>query len=195
MDCNNNYYDNHISFNYNNESCNRDLVTLLDGTNLPNTNVGEDHNIKLDNILQDLFKEVDTSTCNLSGKSSTDNDDSTPINIHKSKKRKRRGREDNKEAVRRYREKVKAKEALLEEEIQMLQESNQELLKRLEGEGALQAEITWLKCLLVDIRGRIEGETSSFRYGGQPYTSCYDYDQRLTYDGSYGIGGSNEKSN
>ncbi|KAK8481329.1 hypothetical protein V6N11_047223 [Hibiscus sabdariffa] len=41
---------------------------------------------------------------------------------------------------------------------------NQQLLKRLQGQAALEAEVARLKCLLVDIRGRIEGEIGSFPY-------------------------------
>ena len=38
------------------------------------------------------------------------------------------------------------------------------LMKKLQGQAALEAEIARLKCLLVDIRGRIEGEIGSFPY-------------------------------
>ncbi|XP_022763048.1 basic leucine zipper 23-like isoform X1 [Durio zibethinus] len=70
----------------------------------------------------------------------------------------------NKEAVRKYREKVKARAASLEDEAARLRAVNQQLLKRLQGQAALEAEIARLKCLLVDIRGRIEGEIGSFPY-------------------------------
>ncbi|CAN8257845.1 unnamed protein product [Cochlearia groenlandica] len=70
----------------------------------------------------------------------------------------------NKEAVRKYREKKKAKTASLEEEVVRLRAMNSQLLKRLQGQAALEAEVTRLKCLLVDIRGRIEGEIGSFPY-------------------------------
>ncbi|XP_059296833.1 basic leucine zipper 23-like isoform X2 [Lycium ferocissimum] len=70
----------------------------------------------------------------------------------------------NKEAVRRYREKNKARVASLENEVVRLRAINQQLLKRLQGQAVLEAEISRLKCLLVDIRGRIEGEIGSFPY-------------------------------
>ncbi|XVF00870.1 hypothetical protein REPUB_Repub04eG0039100 [Reevesia pubescens] len=70
----------------------------------------------------------------------------------------------NKEAVKKYREKVKARAASLEVEVVRLRAVNQQLLKRLQGQAALEAEIARLKCLLVDIRGRIEGEIGSFPY-------------------------------
>ncbi|XP_038706015.1 basic leucine zipper 23-like [Tripterygium wilfordii] len=70
----------------------------------------------------------------------------------------------NREAVRKYREKKKARTASLEDEVVKLRALNQQLLKRLQGQTALEAEIARLKCLLVDIRGRIEGEIGSFPY-------------------------------
>ncbi|KAF8410409.1 hypothetical protein HHK36_002938 [Tetracentron sinense] len=70
----------------------------------------------------------------------------------------------NREAVRKYREKKKARAASLEDEVIRLKAINQQLLKRLQGQAALEAEIARLKCLLVDIRGRIEGEIGSFPY-------------------------------
>ncbi|KAK4754615.1 hypothetical protein SAY87_002719 [Trapa incisa] len=70
----------------------------------------------------------------------------------------------NREAVRKYREKKKARTASLEDEAVRLRAMNQMLLKRLQGQAVLEAEIGRLKCLLVDIRGRIEGEIGSFPY-------------------------------
>ncbi|KAI9128247.1 hypothetical protein K1719_001240 [Acacia pycnantha] len=70
----------------------------------------------------------------------------------------------NREAVRKYREKKKARAASLEDEAIKLRALNQHLLKRLQGRSALEAEIARLKCLLVDIRGRIDGEIGSFPY-------------------------------
>ncbi|KAL3539088.1 hypothetical protein ACH5RR_002454 [Cinchona calisaya] len=70
----------------------------------------------------------------------------------------------NREAVRKYREKKKAWTASLEDEVVKLRVLNQQLMKRLQGQAILEAEIARLKCLLVDIRGRIEGEIGSFPY-------------------------------
>ncbi|KAK1262785.1 hypothetical protein QJS04_geneDACA001216 [Acorus gramineus] len=70
----------------------------------------------------------------------------------------------NREAVRKYREKKKARTASLEDEVVQLRAENQQLLKKLQGQQALEAEIMRLRCLLVDIRGRIEGEIGSFPY-------------------------------
>ncbi|XP_028787475.1 basic leucine zipper 19 [Neltuma alba] len=70
----------------------------------------------------------------------------------------------NREAVRKYREKKKARAASLEDEVVKLRALNQHLLKRLQNQSALEAEIARLKCLLVDIRGRIDGEIGSFPY-------------------------------
>ncbi|CAI8616838.1 unnamed protein product [Vicia faba] len=70
----------------------------------------------------------------------------------------------NKEAVRKYREKKKARAASLEDEVTKLRALNQHLMRKLQGQAALEAEVARLKCLLVDIRGRIEGEIGSFPY-------------------------------
>lgn len=70
----------------------------------------------------------------------------------------------NREAVKKYREKKKARTASLEEEVAHLRAVNQQLMKRLQGQAALESEVARLRCLLVDIRGRIEGEIGSFPY-------------------------------
>jgi Basic region leucine zipper len=85
----------------------------------------------------------------------------------------------NREAVRKYREKKKAHTASLEDEVAQLRSLNQRLLKQLQGQAALEAEVARLKYLLVDIRGRIEGEIGTFPYkkpetgsGGVLVNSC-----------------------
>ncbi|KAJ8765141.1 hypothetical protein K2173_010632 [Erythroxylum novogranatense] len=88
-------------------------------------------------------------------------DDDTAESTEKKCKKRPTG---NREAVRKYREKKKARAASLEDEVVKLRALNQQLLKRLQGQAALEAEIARLKCLLVDIRGRIEGELGSFPY-------------------------------
>ncbi|KAG0502104.1 hypothetical protein HPP92_002176 [Vanilla planifolia] len=70
----------------------------------------------------------------------------------------------NREAVRKYREKKKARAASLEDEVVQLRQINQQLMKRLHSQAALEAEVARLRCLLVDIRGRIEGEIGAFPY-------------------------------
>ncbi|KAF8112231.1 hypothetical protein N665_0065s0017 [Sinapis alba] len=70
----------------------------------------------------------------------------------------------NREAVRKYREKKKAKAASLEDEVSRLRGLNQQLVKRLQNQSTLEAEVSRLKCLLVDLRGRIDGEIGSFPY-------------------------------
>ncbi|KAF8095911.1 hypothetical protein N665_0320s0039 [Sinapis alba] len=70
----------------------------------------------------------------------------------------------NREAVRKYREKKKAKAASLEDEVARLTAVNHQLVKRLQSQAALEAEVSRLKCLLVDLRGRIDGEIGCFPY-------------------------------
>lgn len=70
----------------------------------------------------------------------------------------------NREAVRKYREKKKAKTTSLEDENRTLRMENQMLLKKMQSFAFLEAENARLKCLLVDLRGRIDGELGSFPY-------------------------------
>ncbi|PIA27840.1 hypothetical protein AQUCO_07500033v1 [Aquilegia coerulea] len=90
----------------------------------------------------------------------------------------------NREAVRKYREKKKARAASLEDEVVRLRALNQQLMKKLQGQGALEAEIARLKCLLVDIRGRIEGEIGSFPY--QKPAKCADAITNLPHQNLHG---------
>ncbi|VAI79058.1 unnamed protein product [Triticum turgidum subsp. durum] len=70
----------------------------------------------------------------------------------------------NRAAVRKYREKKKAHTTLLEEEVARLKALNKQLVRRLQSHSALEAEASRLRCLLVDIRGRIDGELGAFPY-------------------------------
>ncbi|XP_052200734.1 basic leucine zipper 23-like isoform X2 [Diospyros lotus] len=92
----------------------------------------------------------------------------------------------NREAVRKYREKKKARAASLEDEVERLRALNQQLMKRLQGQAALEAEIARLKCLLVDIRGRIEGEIGSFPYQRSARSGdIYQNAATLNFPGAY----------
>ncbi|KAM0011864.1 putative transcription factor bZIP family [Helianthus debilis subsp. tardiflorus] len=64
----------------------------------------------------------------------------------------------NREAVKEYREKKKVCAASLEDDVVRLRALNQQLMKRIQSQAGLEAEVARLKCLLVDIRGIIEGE-------------------------------------
>ena len=136
-----------------------------------------------DEILKDTHACTHTHTCNPPGPdfshthtcfhvhtkilaASGDDDDKaatddTAESTEKTSKKRPLG---NREAVRKYREKKKARAASLEDEVVRLRALNQQLMKRLQGQPALEAEVARLKCLLVDIRGRIEGEIGSFPY-------------------------------
>ncbi|CAN6821206.1 unnamed protein product [Brassica oleracea] len=134
-----------------------------------------------DELLRDSHACTHTHTCNPPGPENTHThtclhvhtkilpaqaedkeatDDTSESSGNKSKKRPL----GNREAVRKYREKKKAKAASLEDEVMRLRAVNSQLMKRLQGQAALEAEVTRLKCLLVDIRGRIEGEIGAFPY-------------------------------
>ncbi|KAI3853667.1 hypothetical protein MKW98_025184 [Papaver atlanticum] len=71
---------------------------------------------------------------------------------------------DNRESVRKYRERKKARQVSTEDELIRLRIVNQQLLKRLQGLVALEQEAARFKCLLVEIRGRIKGELGSFPF-------------------------------
>lgn len=134
-----------------------------------------------DELLRDSHACTHTHTCNPSGPENThthtclhvhtkilpaqsedkvSTDDMSESSGKKSKKRPL----GNREAVKKYREKKKAKAASLEDEVMRLRAINNQLLKRLQGQAALEAEVTRLKCLLVDIRGRIDGEIGAYPY-------------------------------
>ncbi|RWV78615.1 hypothetical protein BHE74_00025605 [Ensete ventricosum] len=73
----------------------------------------------------------------------------------------------NREAVRKYREKKKAHAAFLEEEVKKLRLVNQQLLRRLQGQAALEAEVIRLRNLLVDFRGKMDAELGGFPFQNQ----------------------------
>lgn len=73
----------------------------------------------------------------------------------------------NREAVRKYREKKKAHTAFLEEEVKKLHATNQQLLRRLQGHAALEAEVVRLRSLLFDVRGKIDAEIGSLPFQKQ----------------------------
>lgn len=60
--------------------------------------------------------------------------------------------------MRKYREKKKAQTAYLEEQVMELRSINQQLVKKLQGQAALEAEVVRLRSLLAEFRGRIDGE-------------------------------------
>ncbi|XP_050234430.1 basic leucine zipper 23-like isoform X2 [Mercurialis annua] len=151
-----------------------------------NTNMGEiPANGSMDSFFDDLLKDTHacthTHTCNPPGpdyshthtcfhvhtkivSGGSDDKTGTDDTAESTEKKPKKRPSGNKEAVRKYREKKKARAASLEDEVVHLRALNQQLLKRLQGQAALEAEVARLKCLLVDIRGRIEGEIGSFPY-------------------------------
>ncbi|KAL9244851.1 hypothetical protein vseg_018572 [Gypsophila vaccaria] len=158
---------------------------LICGPNFGDVPSGGSMDSFFDELLRDTHACTHTHTCNPPGpdlththtcfhvhtkivpptseEKSGNNEDSAESGEQKSKKR-GRDREGNKEAVRKYRQKKKAHAASLEEEVMKLRVLNQQLLRRLQGQAALEAEVVRLKSLLVDIRGRIGGEIGSFPY-------------------------------
>ncbi|GJR17218.1 basic leucine zipper 23-like protein [Tanacetum coccineum] len=164
------------------EFSNHEMFTDANMTSLPS-------NDSIDSFFDDIFKDTHacthTHTCNppgpdsshthtcyhvhtkivpaMSGDDKTRSEDTAESSDKKGKKRPL----GNREAVRKYREKKKARAASLEDEVVRLRALNQQLMKRIQSQAGLEAEVARLKCLLVDIRGRIEGEIGSFPYQKQ----------------------------
>ncbi|KAK9677545.1 hypothetical protein RND81_11G150900 [Saponaria officinalis] len=108
-----------------------------------------------------MHTKIVTPSSNDDSHNNDDFADSVEQNGHK------RGRErggGNREAVRKYRLKKKAYTASLANELVSLRALNQQLMQRLQRQVTLESEVVRLKCLLVDIRGRVEGEIGSFPY-------------------------------
>ncbi|KAL4572848.1 hypothetical protein LXL04_019636 [Taraxacum kok-saghyz] len=146
-------------------------------------------NDSMDSFFDDIFKDTHacthTHTCNPPGPDSSHthtcyhvhtkivpamsgDDDKTPTDDTAESTEKKGNNKKrpvgNREAVRKYREKKKARAASLEDEVVRLRAMNQQLMKRVQSQAGLEGEVARLKCLLVDIRGRIEGEIGSFPY-------------------------------
>lgn len=134
----------------------------------------------IDDILKNTRTCTHTHTCNPPGPDSThthtcyhthtqllaSEDDDHTISKENSclKRRKPSG---NREAVRKYREKKKAHTAYLEEEVKKLRLLNQQLVRKLQGQAVLEAEVLRLRSLLVDLRGKIDRELGVFPYQKQ----------------------------
>lgn len=128
-----------------------------------------------DEIFNDTHTCTHKHTCNPSGPDyhvhtkillATSDDDKTPIEdtAESSDKKGKNRPSGNREAVRKYREKKKACAASLEDEVVRLTALNQQLMRRVQSQVGLEAEVARQKSLLVDIRGRIDGEIRSFPY-------------------------------
>uniref|UniRef100_A0A0D9XWQ3 BZIP domain-containing protein n=1 Tax=Leersia perrieri TaxID=77586 RepID=A0A0D9XWQ3_9ORYZ len=137
--------------------------------------------ISLDDFLASIRTTcTHTHTCNPPGPSATahthtcyhthtrvfsSDDDSCGGN--KAKPKKTRKPLGNREAVRKYRQKKKAHTAHLEEKVKKLHAINQQLVKKLQGQAALEAEVTRLRTLLVDVRAKIDGALGSYPFQSQ----------------------------
>ncbi|KAF3559599.1 hypothetical protein F2Q69_00015597, partial [Brassica cretica] len=73
----------------------------------------------------------------------------------------------NREAVRKYREKKKARTAYLEDEVQRLQSMNEFLLRKLQSQAIVEAEIIRLRTLLVEMQGTMNDELGGFSFQKQ----------------------------
>jgi len=159
-------------------------IELSDPAPLPNTISSSNNTLRgsgaVDSIVDEFLKHTrtctHTHTCNPPGPDaahthtcyhthtqvfSSGEDTKTQSETSSLKRRRPLG---NREAVRKYREKKKAHTAYLEEEVKKLRLLNQQLFRRLQGQAALEAELFRLRTLLVELRGKIDVELSSFPF-------------------------------
>ncbi|XP_010269693.1 PREDICTED: basic leucine zipper 23-like [Nelumbo nucifera] len=127
--------------------------------------------VLLDEILKSTRTCTHTHTCNLPGPDAAhthtcyhthtqvfaSEEDDTPNHKQQSVTKSKRS-SGNREAVRKYRAKKKAHTAYLEEEVKKLRLLNQQLIRRLQGQAMLEAEVLRLRSLLIDLRGKIDNE-------------------------------------
>ena len=131
----------------------------------------------VDEFLKNTRTCTHTHTCNPPGPDAThthtcyhthtqvitsEEDEETNKKEHSNTKGKRPS--GNREAVRKYREKKKAQTACLEEEVKKLRLVNQQLVRKLQGQAILEAEVLRLRSILVDLRGKIDNELGSFPF-------------------------------
>lgn len=139
-----------------------------------------------DDIFNDARACTHTHTCNPPGPVSShthicyhvhtkiippmSNDDKIPADDAADESSEKKGKQHskgNKDAVKKYRDKKKARAASLEDEVVRLRAINQQLIKRVQSQLLLETELRRLKSLLADTRGRIDGELGLFPYQKQ----------------------------
>ncbi|GMN53691.1 hypothetical protein TIFTF001_022828 [Ficus carica] len=157
----------------------------------PSSSTNFDGMSSIDSFIDDLLKNArtctHTHTCNPPGPDATththtcyhthtqvlaseDDDHATDEEKSSSKSRRPSG---NREAVRKYREKKKAHTAYLEEEVKKLQLANQQLVRKLQRQAILEAEVLRLRGLLIDLRGKIDSELGAFPFQKQCNTTSF----------------------
>nr|VDD57111.1 unnamed protein product [Brassica oleracea] len=71
------------------------------------------------------------------------------------------------EAVRKYREKKKARTAYLEDEVKRLQSLNEYLFRKLQSQAMVETKIIKLRALLVEMQVKIDDELGGFSFQKQ----------------------------
>ena len=161
-------------------------VELSDNVQLSNPDLSIDFpaTTSIDSFIDDLLKNTrtctHTHTCNPPGPEVahthtcyhthtqvlSSQEDEQPNNKKKTSSKPRR-QPGNREAVRKYREKKKAHTAYLEEEVKKLRLLNQQLVRKLQGQTVLEAEVLRLRSLFLDLRGKIDHELGIFPFQKQ----------------------------
>ncbi|XP_031284919.1 basic leucine zipper 24-like [Pistacia vera] len=165
-------------------------VELSDKALMPNTDNSASVDLFLDELLKTTRTCTHTHTCNPPGPdvavhthtcyhthtrvipSEEDHDhDHDHSNDGEHSSLKPRRPKGNREAVRKYREKKKAHTAYLEEEVKKLRLLNQQLVRKLQGQAILEAEVARLRGLLAHLKAKIDDELGIFPFQKQCDTS------------------------
>ncbi|KAJ6945196.1 basic leucine zipper 23-like [Populus alba x Populus x berolinensis] len=158
-------------------------IELSDHVLLPNpdSSISLQSSASVDSLLDEFLKNTrtctHTHTCNPIGPdiththtcyhthtqviTSEEDDDVNNREHSNSKVRRPAG---NREAVRKYREKKKAHTAYLEEEVKKLRISNQQLVRKIQQQVILEAEVLRLRSILTGLRGKIDTELGVFPF-------------------------------
>ncbi|KAK0573150.1 hypothetical protein LWI29_003657 [Acer saccharum] len=170
----------------------------------PDSSSNFHNSISADSFLDEFLKNstrtcTHTHTCNPPGPdaahthtcyhthtqviASEEEEDDNHSNVSKEHSRlKPRRSSGNREAVRKYREKKKAHTAYLEEEVQKLRVLNQQLVRKLQGQAILEAEVFRLRSLLGNLKGKIDNELGIF-----PFQKQCDATNTILKEGDCGV--------
>lgn len=121
----------------------------------------------VDEMLRNAQTCTHTHTCNPPGSDSTHTHTCFHTHVFPSQSenntdleegKPRRRPSGNREAVRKYREKKKAHTAYLEEEVKKLRVMNEQMIKKVQRQVVLEAEVMRLRSVLVKLRDKIDSE-------------------------------------
>ncbi|KAJ0094314.1 hypothetical protein Patl1_17074 [Pistacia atlantica] len=138
---------------------------------MPNTDNSASVDLFLDELLKTTRTCTHTHTCNPPGPDLAVHTHTCYHTHTRHSSLKPRRPKGNREAVRKYREKKKAHTAYLEEEVKKLRLLNQQLVRKLQGQAILEAEVARLRGLLAHLKAKIDDELGIFPFQKQCDTS------------------------